>query len=279
MTKDEIMQWIDQHFDGKKDENDIQPEQPEILPFSLFDRPLIGFGDANDAYFTEYKKDGVIGPWFMSPEEWLPGARTVISLFFPFTEQVRKSNRNSSPSPSVEWTYGRVEGQKFVENMAKDLGEWLQGKGIAACVPGLDKRFLKIRGGMDLPPFPQITEHTFSSNWSERHAAFVCGLGTFGLSKGLITEKGMAGRFASIILDEPFEATVRLYTGIYEYCTMCGACIRRCPVDAISKESGKKDEPCRDQIDEQKKIFLTRFGCGKCQVGVPCEYSIPKRRK
>ena len=31
------------------------------------------------------------------------------------------------------------------------------------------------------------------------HAAYLCGLGTFGLSRGIITKPGMAGRFGSIM--------------------------------------------------------------------------------
>ena len=63
-----------------------------------------------------------------------------------------------------------------------------------------------------------------TSLWSERHAAYVCGLRTFGLSKGLITKKGIAGRFTSLITDLPLLADERAYTDVYEYCTRCGAC-------------------------------------------------------
>lgn len=84
---------------------------------------------------------------------------------------------------------------------------------------------------------------SYTSNWSERHVAFVCGLGTFGLSKGLITEKGIAGRLGSLIVSEKFAPRTREYTDIYEYCTRCGACIRRCPAGAISLENGKEHLP------------------------------------
>ena len=80
------------------------------------------------------------------------------------------------------------------------------------------------------------TEETsrFTSSWSERHVAFVCGLGTFGLSKGLITEKGICGRFGSVVTTAELPRTERPYTGIYEYCIQCRACARNCPVGAIS---------------------------------------------
>jgi ferredoxin len=66
----------------------------------------------------------------------------------------------------------------------------------------------------------------YSSNWSERHAAFVCGLCTFDLSIGLITTMY-------------FPRDSRQYHNIYEYYSMCGACAKRCPDHAISLEHGK----------------------------------------
>lgn len=74
------------------------------------------------------------------------------------------------------------------------------------------------------------------SNWSERHIAFVAGLGTFGLSKSLITKRGCAGRYGSVITSLPFKSIRREYDGVYDYCSMCGECIARCPSGAITKE-------------------------------------------
>ena len=87
-------------------------------------------------------------------------------------------------------------------------------------------------------------EPAYASTWSERHAAYVAGLGTFSLSKHLITEKGLCGRFGSVITDAPLEVTPRPYTDPYEYCTFCGACVPRCPARAISVEKGKTIKVC-----------------------------------
>lgn len=38
------------------------------------------------------------------------------------------------------------------------------------------------------------TQYGFASSWSERHTAHFCGLGTFGVSDGLITSVGKAVR-------------------------------------------------------------------------------------
>lgn len=56
---------------------------------------------------------------------------------------------------------------------------------------------------------------------------------------------------------------------------MCGACVKNCPVDAISLEEGKDHKICCDFLDITGKKFKPRYGCGKCQVSVPCQSSIP----
>lgn len=116
----------------------------------------------------------------------------------------------------------------------------------------------------------------FTSNWSERHIAFVCGLGTFGLSKGLITNKGISGRFGSIITELYITPDKRQYDDIYEYCTMCGACGRNCPASAISVEKGKDHKACFAFLEKTREKHAPRYGCGKCQVKVPCEGSLPR---
>ncbi len=60
---------------------------------------------------------------------------------------------------------------------------------------------------------------------------------------------------------------------------MCRACIRNCPVDAISTENGKDHKKCTSFQDLTAEKFKPRYGCGKCQVGVPCESRIPARRR
>jgi len=245
----------------------------------LFEAPLIGFGDASDPLFEEYKKPGVIGPWHKTPKEWMLSASTVISFFFPFTEEVRASNRAARETCSVQWVYGRIEGQQFQNAFVQNAVRFFEERGIRAMAPGLSEDFGVVRAGVvkGNPGYAgEIPPDAFGSNWSERHAAFVCGLGTFGLSKGLITEKGMAGRFSSILIAEKIPADKRAYTEVYEYCTKCGACARRCPLEAISVEEGKNHMICREYRERSLERYRPRFGCGLCQTGVPCECRKPK---
>ena len=137
--------------------------------------------------------------------------------------------------------------------------------------PRIGPRFHFERGAVADPP-PR-----FSSRFSERHAGFIAGLGTFGLCRGLITKSGMAVRLGSVITDAPLEPDKRPYNDIYEYCARCGACLRHCPAKAITFENGKDHPACSAFIDKVLEAEGgTYYGCGKCQVGVPCETSIPE---
>jgi epoxyqueuosine reductase QueG len=241
----------------------------------IFDEPLAGFAEAPDPYFETLKKDGVIGDHFILPGEWLSGARTVISIFFPFTGTVKSANRQDPAWPAAAWLHGRIEGQAFVFAACRYMKDFLEAEGESCVVPSLDTRF-SLKSPFSGDPAQQ---KYYTSNWSERHIAHVCGLGTFGLSRGLITAKGVAGRFGSIVTTASFTPTGRSYRGIDDYCTRCGACARKCPAGAITLEEGKRHPPCSAFLDRTQEKHRPRYGCGKCQVAVPCENGIPPRQR
>lgn len=256
-------------------ENTIQPEyalKPELVGISYYDAPLVGCADGNDPIFRQFREDPkIIGPELRLPEQWLPGARSVVSFFLPYTKEIRDSNRSDITAPSDAWLHARVEGQAFLMKTCEVLAARLREAGYQAVIPAASSDF-----AFSLDPGKLSRgEPVYVSNWSERHAAFAAGLGTFGLSKHLITEKGVCGRFGSVITDAPLTPTPRPYTEPYEYCTFCGACVRRCPVDAISVEAGKNNLTCGAFVDDTRVTFAPRYGCGKCQLNVPCESRIP----
>ncbi|MBQ6439921.1 MAG: epoxyqueuosine reductase [Mogibacterium sp.] len=248
---------------------------PGIGETVLFDEPIFGFASADDGLFETFRRKEVIGANYFGPYEWLPEAKSVVALFLPFSEAVRKSNKEDKTDPSKEWLYARIEGQEFISRYTAAIRNHFEEKGIKACVPALDERFdVKIENTIkDLRP-----DFHADSRWSERHAAYACGLGTFGLSRGLITEKGMAGRFASVIVSAEFEPTPRKYNGIDDYCIKCGVCAKNCPAKAISLKHGKNNLKCHLHVQKMKKKYSPRYGCGKCQVGVPCEFRSPVQK-
>lgn len=80
------------------------------------------------------------------------------------------------------------------------------------------------------------------------------------------------------VIGKPYiDPDVRPYEGLYDYCIRCGACMRNCPKNAISLEKCKDQLKCAPYVNGTKKKYAPRYGCGKCQVGTPCESGIPKR--
>ena len=236
---------------------------------TLFDPPLLGYASAVDPLFEAFLAPGVIGPHYRPPRQWLADARTVISFFLPFSQAVRSRNRAARSLPSQAWLYGRVEGQRFVEALTLHLQKALRDAGFETVAPSLSPEFWTVSE-------PETEDGpAFTSNWSERHAAYACGLGTFGLSRGLITRRGMAGRFGSLVAAWETPPTPREYRSHYEWCIRCGACIRRCPGKAISLERGKDHHLCLAYQTVILPQCRPRFGCGLCQTGVPCEAARP----
>jgi epoxyqueuosine reductase QueG len=245
--------------------------RPELAGMKIFDDPLFGYAAADDPLFEELKKPEIIGGHFLSPREWLPEARSVISVFLPFTMRVKEANRADMDWPAAEWLHARIEGQQFQNGICVYLRTLLEAGGFSCAVPMLDFRFFAKH-----PRIQDKTQHAYyTSNWSERHAAYIAGLGTFGLSRGLITPRGIAGRFVSLISSAAFEPVIRPYAKYDAYCTRCGACVRNCPVKAISLERGKDHPPCSAFLDRTQEKYKPRYGCGKCQVKVPCESRLP----
>lgn len=233
----------------------------ELDNLVIFDRPLIGVAAVDDPIFEMLKQENVVASHHASPREWLEEASSVISYFLPYSEMVRKANRIQGVA-AKEWLYGRIEGEQFNSALREHLAVKLREGGCQAVNPGRDQRFKVIDR---------------RSNWSERHVAYIAGLGTFSLSRSLITAKGAAGRLGSVITNLELEPVKRAYSDPEEYCIQCGACILRCPPLAID-EKGKDNAVCSAYLDRVLRRYQPRYGCGKCQTAVPCEHSIPRRR-
>ena len=90
--EEKIGQFID-----KNEQNFVA----ELDMMQIYDQPLISIAKASDPLWKELKKPEIIGPHHLTPIEWLPQAKSVISYFLPFSEQVRTSNKYEGP-PSIE---------------------------------------------------------------------------------------------------------------------------------------------------------------------------------
>lgn len=249
----------------------------------LWAAPRVGFARGDDPLFARLKTD--IGDFYWTPEEAfalayperpLPAARlSVISYLLPQTAATRSDQRRQTLQPAERWARSRYFGETFNCELRLHLAAALTKAGCPAVAPER------------LPGFDYRRSQRFglASNWSERHTAHIAGLGTFGLSDGLITPLGKAVRFGSVVAAIDLPPTPRPYHGHQDWCLWhakgtCGACIRRCPAGAIT-EQGHDKERCRTYIREVTAPFASsHYGtgatpCGLCQVGIPCEARSP----
>jgi epoxyqueuosine reductase len=244
--------------------------------------PLVGFSRGDDPVWVQFKE--VVGPFHWMPEEILrlsfpdldcaAEGLTVISWVLPQTEQVKADNRLQKSHPAERWVRSRFYGEETNNTLRSRVAETLTDSGFPATAPMLSPSFESKEGG----PF------VYSSTWSERHAAYAAGLGTFGLCDGLITPRGKAMRVGSVVARIPIPPTPRPYTDHHAYCLFytegtCGECIERCPVGAVS-EQGHDKLKCRSFLRRTRTYVKEHYGfegygCGLCQTGVPCESGIP----
>ena len=277
LTNAYIESWIQERM------SHIEYNNMKELPGFAFDIPFVGFSRGDDPMYAFYK-DHIDPDFYRLPAEWLksvyghdfdPARISIISWFLPQTEDTKQKSRATDDCPPMEWTHVRVHGEACNQQLAKALEQHLIELGYEAVAPMVSDQF----SWGDSEKFVKI------SNWSERHTAHISGHGTFGLCDGLISKRGKAGRYGSVIVYAPLEATERTYTAYNEYCMAkngCTACIKRCPAGAITLEGGHNKIKCiQYHADVIQKIDHERYGydgyavCGLCQTGVPCESCIP----
>jgi epoxyqueuosine reductase len=266
------------YFTANSPLNSLQNEAKE----KAWDEPLVGFSRGEDPLYELYKDK--VGPFHWTPleifQQTFPGTPakadelTVISWILPQTEQVKADLRKETKNPAERWVRARMYGELFNEALRKYVSESLTKAGHLAVAPTLSPNF----------KMEKSERYVFASTFSERHAAYASGLGTFGLCDGLITPKGKAMRCGSVVARIQIAATPRPYEDHHAYCLFyakgtCGICLKRCPGGAISK-SGHDKLACMKQLGvttqySEKQFGITGYGCGFCQTGTPCESRIP----
>ena len=240
---------------------------PDGAPY--FDAPLVGFASAADPLFGDYKE--IIGPFHLRPDELLAGAATVICWILPITRATRQKNGLERELPAREWSLTRQHGEACNGALRRHLSGWLEAAGFAAVIPQYAPQWQELAA----------SPAGIASTWSERHAAYAAGLGTFSLSDGFITARGIAHRCGSVVTNLPLAPTPRLAPHYRAHCLFhhngsCGACIGRCPVGAIGRQ-GHDKERCRAYVygtvpaAVAGRYGVTQTGCGLCQTRVPCE--------
>ena len=273
LIEDEIKRFVCESPLNRFPDNENQP---------IFDEPLVKFADGNDPVFNELKT--IIGPDHLTPIEALLKTYnkqpedegklvSVVSWILPVAKNIRESNREQTAIPSRYWSYTKWYGEQFNNALRKHVVEMFTIRGYLTTAPALQPFFKT-----------QSNEKGRYSNWSERHIAYVAGHGTFSLSDGFITEKGIAHRCGSVVIDLKLPPSARKAMTPYSNCLYyvnksCKACIARCPSGAIT-EAGHDKIKCYDYMSlilkQTKPVYEgDSRTCGLCQTKVPCEFQNP----
>ena len=259
----------------------------------IVDEPIVAFADGDDPIFQEYKT--VIGDFHLTPREllekyiaakrWRFSAKGsidgigVVSWALPLTHETRLHERTSPFGGSPRYNHSRWIGIKLYECIEQFVASLLEVMGCNAVAP-TQSRFFEIK---DMPG------GWMAANWSERHVAYACGLGTFGLNGLMITSRGCAVYLGSVVCDKALPPTLRAANRAAN-CPhfqdgSCGLCIGHCTGSAISNE-GRSNVACLKNLRDEQATRVISSGldkgligpapaCGRCSTGLPCEDRIP----
>ncbi len=211
---DELKTWLTMAIRNfcEGPENTLQNEANE----RAWEKPLLGFSRGDDPLYEQYKE--YVGPYHWTPGEIFtqtfpglkvePGELTVICWILPQTGQTRADNRQETVYPAERWARSRIYGEEFNGRLRQYVVETLRERGYQAVAPFLSSRWES----------KESERYVYSSTWSERHAAYASGLGTFGLCDGLITARGKAVRVGSVVACLRVSPDPRPYADHQAYC-------------------------------------------------------------
>lgn len=245
----------------KRIEEVITHQLEQLHRPDLFREAHVGFSAADDKRFKELKT--IIGPWHYLPSDILEGARSVISFYVPFTRPVAEAP-GTVPYSAEEWGEAYVIINDHFSVISDAVIQLLESEGYK---------------GAKIPATNTYDPADMICKWSHRSAAVIAGLGSFGANRLVMTEKGSAVRFCSVITTAVLRPSPK-YEGpecLYLKNGSCGACFDICPAKALS--GGDIDKfVCQSEQNHNEAIAKEMGGwkgsgtCGKCISICPFAY-------
>ncbi|NLF80316.1 MAG: 4Fe-4S ferredoxin [Clostridia bacterium] len=282
LTKEQIIALAQESLDESRLNNFSAIGYPKEKIWAGLDA---GFAAGDDPLFAFCRRD--IGDFYWSPAEAFrqiyPESRagdsdlTVLSLCFYMAAPIKKEQNEQKDRPGLRWGYARNSWEPLIQDFSRRLTDKLSISGLRAAA-------------VDLAPdlaWQESPKYGKAANWSQRHTAYIAGLGTFGLCDGLIGRHGKAARYTSVILETVLEPDKRPYKHYTDWCLFyqngsCGVCRQVCPAGAIGEQGHDKDKCsayllkiCED-FDHPALTPRRSSWCGLCQGRVPCQNGIPE---
>jgi len=237
----------------------IKTRTEEANQKKFYRQPLVGFSSAYDPLYANIKE--TVGPHHLWPSDILPEAKTLVSFFLPFSQKVVEANRREPEAPAREWVDSYIHANDLIGRISQGLVDLMTARGLRAAMVGATKNY---------------DEKTLKAPWSHRSAAFVAGLGRFGLNRLLITPAGGAGRYGTVFISEELPPSLR---PAEEPCLFfkngtCRHCLEHCPARALGDGPEAFDrQACHRQLlamsSKASGQNPSQNVCGKCNVG-PC---------
>ena len=246
LLTDTIKRYVDRYCD----ENGFDP---------VWGDPLVGFADARSPLFQELRT--VVHPDHLMPEDILPGATIVVSYYIPYDRELAKGNISGNTA-STEWAFAYALTTSIIDDLADTVAT--------------DVRALDFEAEFPTPEQYGRIEGDIVSRWSQRHVAYIAGLGAFGKNNMLITDRGCCGRFYSVVtnLDVEPDVPVEGERCLFKIDGSCGACMRKCRSKALTP-GGYDRWACDRYGDASRATYNGLYACGKCIVGMPCSFRDP----
>jgi epoxyqueuosine reductase len=226
-------------------------KQKIITKCADLDIPLVGFAPAQ-----RWDKS-LFDPWIpenFRPQSIFPETRTVIVIGFPVSLPIVET------SPSI-----------YYHDLYRTVNTLLDTSGYRISLFLNNEGFPSIWIPRDGYGSISLLKEKPIAFFSHRHAAFLAGLGTFGINNMLLTEKfGPRVRFASVFTaaDIPPDPVIER-----SLCTECMQCVEICPVKALDgreyPEGLTDKKACATRSEALYKRYISPCGlCIKvCPVG------------
>jgi epoxyqueuosine reductase len=215
------------------------------------DIPMVGFASA-DAW-----DEAPFEPWVpkeFRPKAIWPEARSVIVIGLPISLPILET----TPSIAYHELYGNVN--LILDQTVYQLSNFLNSEKHASIYITRDG-YGSIALLVDKP----------TAFFSHRHAAYLAGLGNFGVNNMLLTEEyGPRVRFASVFTDAEIPPDA---IKAKKLCTSCQRCSKSCPTRSLGEADYPGDltdkKKCSQYSDQLKERFISPCGvCIKvCPVG------------
>jgi epoxyqueuosine reductase len=183
------------------------------------------------------------------PQDIMPGVRSVIVIGVA----IPRGCILPLPKGRAEYTNTLMAGTVTLRLIAFRMARDLERQGfLASIVPTEGSEF-----GMWY-----ANRETLKADISLKYAAYLAGLGSYGINHLLITnEYGSRVRMTAIITDAPLETDSPDISPLARSeCSGCQKCVKACPVKALSSDGTIDTHACRDYL------FSTLGGlrCGIC---------------